>query len=308
MATRNQYFDQVKGILILLVIVGHVLLGSLEQNMLRGFIYFFHMPLFLAISGYFISQNTLSIKPYLLLKKYWHRMLLPFGVALLVYSAITSSNPFSIYPYYHLWYIPAIMLFIFYLKFINIIKHINWLFFIIVLLFISITVFFETYSQWTLSEHFLYKIMGDKRFYYFFSYFALGYWLGQNKKRTLSNKMVFAMLIPLILLNQLGLPLLQGASKVLINFIFIYLVIKLCETKTQHNTKQSLYDYLAQIGRISLPIYLWHVVPIMLLKSLELPRPIYYLGSIILFSIFIFVLLKLEDKSKILNKFIYGKN
>lgn len=32
MQTRNFYFDQIKGILIILVIIGHVALGSMNEN------------------------------------------------------------------------------------------------------------------------------------------------------------------------------------------------------------------------------------------------------------------------------------
>ena len=43
MSCRNYSIDTVKGFLILCVIIGHVLLGSLEQNVFRYVIYSFHM-------------------------------------------------------------------------------------------------------------------------------------------------------------------------------------------------------------------------------------------------------------------------
>ncbi|MWQ00011.1 acyltransferase family protein [Glaesserella parasuis] len=67
MTVRNIYFDATKGFLIILVILGHVILGSLNENTLRYIIYFFHMPLFLAVTGYFISQKQFLYQ----LKRFW---------------------------------------------------------------------------------------------------------------------------------------------------------------------------------------------------------------------------------------------
>ncbi len=55
---RDYYFDNLKGILIFLVILGHFLLpietGYLQ--MLKRWIYIFHMPLFIFVSGYFSKK------------------------------------------------------------------------------------------------------------------------------------------------------------------------------------------------------------------------------------------------------------
>lgn len=78
MKVRIQYLDNLKAILIILVILGHVIQGSIEDyqhNPIFRFIYSFHMPLFLAISGY------LTYKPKYdsgLIKKRAFQLLLPF--------------------------------------------------------------------------------------------------------------------------------------------------------------------------------------------------------------------------------------
>lgn len=66
-SSRNQYLDIVKAFAILCVIIGHCIqFGSgaeyLEnqaffENYLFRFIYSFHMPLFMLISGYFFSLS-----------------------------------------------------------------------------------------------------------------------------------------------------------------------------------------------------------------------------------------------------------
>jgi fucose 4-O-acetylase-like acetyltransferase len=57
MNERNQYFDNVKGALILMVVLGHLvwpLPASDRCNQtLYSFLYLFHMPMFAVISGYF---------------------------------------------------------------------------------------------------------------------------------------------------------------------------------------------------------------------------------------------------------------
>lgn len=57
---RNSEFDVLKGILIILVILGHWLeygLGNYLNRVVFNYIYLFHMPLFILISGYF-SKKT----------------------------------------------------------------------------------------------------------------------------------------------------------------------------------------------------------------------------------------------------------
>src|SRR5690606_23121391 len=66
---REPYFDNAKFLLIILVVVGHTiepLFGSSHSlRTLYLFLYFFHMPLFAFISGYFsknISSEDYGIK------------------------------------------------------------------------------------------------------------------------------------------------------------------------------------------------------------------------------------------------------
>ena len=54
---RSPYWDTLKGLLILLVILGHC--GTALSEGLLSVIYSFHMPLFVFISGYF-SKKTAS--------------------------------------------------------------------------------------------------------------------------------------------------------------------------------------------------------------------------------------------------------
>ena len=55
---RDNRIDSLKGLLIILVILGHVITTidnvNIVNHAVMGFIYIFHMPLFILISGYLI--------------------------------------------------------------------------------------------------------------------------------------------------------------------------------------------------------------------------------------------------------------
>jgi fucose 4-O-acetylase-like acetyltransferase len=57
---RDETFDMLKGVAIVLVILGHCRVGPLYS-----FIYSFHMPLFFFISGYFLKIRPLKEELYL---------------------------------------------------------------------------------------------------------------------------------------------------------------------------------------------------------------------------------------------------
>lgn len=61
---RLVWADSLKGILILLVVLGHAIQGvytdNVETDRLWNVIYSFHMPAFFAISGYFVRPVFLG--------------------------------------------------------------------------------------------------------------------------------------------------------------------------------------------------------------------------------------------------------
>lgn len=66
LSERNYYYDNIKGFLIILVVFGHCFYYSQEIpfiNAVSDFIYMFHMPAFVFVSGYFgKSENARSSK------------------------------------------------------------------------------------------------------------------------------------------------------------------------------------------------------------------------------------------------------
>ena len=79
---RIDYIDEIRGVAILLVVMGHIIQfnGIKISNPVFEFIYSFHMPLFFAISGYITQKvtNITNTKQYILfLKKKFIALIIP---------------------------------------------------------------------------------------------------------------------------------------------------------------------------------------------------------------------------------------
>jgi len=109
---RNPYFDNMKFILILLVVIGHTVEPFIhEYPLLYAFykvIYTFHMPLFILISGYF-AKKAIRNRNY---KKLVQNYLVPYLIFQVLYSIMYFSvQDKDIYtlrlftPYFTLWFL-----------------------------------------------------------------------------------------------------------------------------------------------------------------------------------------------------------
>lgn len=270
---RNESIDTLKGILIILVIVGHVLLGTLDENILRYVIYSFHMPVFFFISGYLISlQKIRSITPKELMAKYWKRMLLPWLIALFLYSFVLSVTHFTpiefvkrlLHPYYHLWYVPTLFAFVILIWMISHIKERT--------LSIILAVALGLILDKMLVEE------GCLRMTYFI-YFYLGV-LAKDVDLKLQNRYgggIFVMLIISVsLLSAYGIGIKFYRENLRLPFMLIVCLLSFLPVILRSKFKSALLGY---IGVHSLEIYLWHVLPIMVLKYLfkdTEPQYLYY--------------------------------
>jgi len=108
---RDYYFDNVKFILILLVVIGHVIEPLINTNVnqkaLYILIYSFHMPLFVLVSGYF--SKKINTDNYIL--KTIKKVLVPyliFQVLYFLFFRFGLNNPgtkFSLtIPYWIMWF------------------------------------------------------------------------------------------------------------------------------------------------------------------------------------------------------------
>lgn len=122
-AERNYGWDSLKGILILLVIIGHVIPEPLDDSLLRSVIYSFHMPLFIFLSGFlFPLDRVLGMSLIAMLNQYKHRVIIPWILAVIVFCSLSiyvfdsHQNPIVVLvrhfikPFFHLWFIPSLIL------------------------------------------------------------------------------------------------------------------------------------------------------------------------------------------------------
>lgn len=108
---RDPYFDNVKGLLILLVVLGHLLdeyrATSIGLDYLYHVIYAFHMPLFVYVSGYFsknVEKSARTAYSSLIVPA------IPFELAYFALHAVTradNAQPF-LTPIFAYWYVFAL--------------------------------------------------------------------------------------------------------------------------------------------------------------------------------------------------------
>ncbi|KMM58080.1 acyltransferase [Bacillus glycinifermentans] len=110
--SRDSYFDNAKFLLIFLVVFGHIIRSYINDNdvllHIYKFIYTFHMPAFILISGYFAKGFN---RPGYV-KKIAVKLIVPYlifqGIYTVFYSfiddqSVTAFNPFE--PQWSLWFL-----------------------------------------------------------------------------------------------------------------------------------------------------------------------------------------------------------
>jgi fucose 4-O-acetylase-like acetyltransferase len=112
--TRDPYFDNVKFLAVVLVVLGHAwyaLQGSRPADVAHLFVYTFHMPLFIVITGYFSRRFTTT-------RGKVRRLLLGVAVPYLIFEAayplfvsVMGGKRFvwsPLSPYYLMWFLLAL--------------------------------------------------------------------------------------------------------------------------------------------------------------------------------------------------------
>ena len=110
---RNLYFDILKGIAIILVVVGHA--GYNSETVLWHFIYSFHMPLFMIISGWFFYYSFKKRTPIEIIKRRFTQLIIPtlfFSCFFWLIKYPSADQPNGIVSFYAvyirtLWFLQA---------------------------------------------------------------------------------------------------------------------------------------------------------------------------------------------------------
>lgn len=273
---KNHSFEFLKGVLIFLVVTGHILTGNYNclfnegwDINIRGGIYLVHMPLFFGVSGYFFKNNMSSQK----LKKWVVNLTLIFLVAAIIHQILIVRNAtvFSFVfmvtsPFNHLWYLPAlIILAISYFFLINkgkvSIKHIlivALLFGVVAKIFSSNFLDSNTVREWKV----VLRIFEFAPFFIFSNLIKHKIRIKFLSLYFLGGLSLLGLFIQPIITHQLLNAVVYSLAFYGFNFSLIYLLFNLF-------TKQKGIEILPfnLLGKTSLFIYLWHFLFIYLVQK-----------------------------------------
>lgn len=326
---RLIWADSLKGILILLVVFGHSFLGAnpilAENTHLYNIIYSFHMPAFMALSGYLNYRggvsNRLSV-----VKRRCKQLLVPFYAWVLI--KILIGLPQSLHSWYNNFMFPdSSFWFLWTLFFISAIFYFtDWLSFkihisqelaivLIGLLLVLLMVIFDI------------RILGFQFIAYYFLFFSLGYYLNKYQDTVLIGKswILFGLTLIWFFLawfwkhHELpsfmqNLPNLYSVCQYTYRFvtatIACYVIFCFCP-RHLNTLNNCLNRFLVWIGNFSLGIYTSHSLimkPVSdIFRGLELNYPLTIL-LIFMVSLFLSILsIILIRKNVIAQKLLLGK-
>lgn len=271
------------------------------------------MPLFVFLSGYLLNTNRISYMSFTsLVSKYWDRMIKQWLLALLVYSSIeilSKDISLSIIvslllkPYYHLWYIPVLLIMILTVWMISMnIK--TQLLKVCIYAFLGLTLCGIYNYYYDLLSH--YRL-------HFFVFFFLGvlckdYQNIFSRLVTTRRRLLFIRNVGrgILFLTFVAMFYLVGMSYSDFRIYFmtpfnLYLCIWIVFPFILTDSLRS--KSLEYMGHFSLEIYLWHVIPILILKKLVVNPFEYYCiitGIIIIaFTIISYKQIKYENDKTI---------
>ncbi len=264
--TRSIYFDSFKCFLIFMVIWGHLLTpfksGNLYMQACENFLYTFHMPLFVFISGYFSTIDYSKVKKHVsrLIETYLVCQIISSFFTYIIsgtYSLFSLINPYCLYWYLWcliFWKAGLFLIFKFKEKFDISISSI-----LIILIIICLFIGYLPFTAFALN-----------RFFTFFPFFILGYIIKIHdfKAKLHINSIIAIIILISYLLILIYLRDINFSNVFRCNFkyeggmytignrflaLIVSLVISLCVSSIPLATK-----YLAKIGKESLYIYVYH--------------------------------------------------
>jgi len=274
---RLPFYDNVKSVLIFLVVIGHIIefQTDVRSSNLWKFIYLFHMPCFVFISGFFAKKGS-TLKQvackYLVLALVFQ--IIYYTLNLLLGYPVSVSAFFHT-PYIILWYLVSLSFWTLLLNYIDD-KYLPW---IIILSFVAAVVCVIVPY---ISIHF-----SAGRTIYFFPFFLLGFmvkqknlterWFGASLIKWFSLILLAGILLAVVSANEL--PLEKAAYYGRLNFIelgvtrYEALLIRagmlsiscvagflfLC-------TVPNKATFYTKLGNRTLSIYLLHYIFVLLLR------------------------------------------
>lgn len=183
---RNYWLDNAKFFLILLVVVGHFIEGFIGNEIIREiycFIYLFHMPLFIFITGFF-SKNTKNTKSRVI------GFLVLFLIMQIIELIITKKRFTLVNPCFAIWYLQAIAV---YNLIIPIIDKSKPIIALTISIIIGLVIGFDNYAT---------TIGSLSRIFVMLPFFVLGYFAKEKDINKLKDKkaIIFSVIFLAILI------------------------------------------------------------------------------------------------------------
>ena len=283
MIQRNYKIDNIKGILIFLVVLGHILELNLSSLNLKALfiIYSFHMPMFMCITGFYAKFSVNK-----LLKNY----VIPYIVCQAIYTVCYNLLGFDetisyrlFTPHWAYWYIYVCIIYIIGIKLFP-----NDTIYRICSLFISI--FLALLAGYIQQIEYTYSL---SRLICFLPFFMLGYYLGNPTsknyllkcKKILDNKflkigigLIAVMAIAYLTYtlryssvkilyyaksySEYGIDVTFRVRTMLLNFIWMIVVYLATPSKK--------LPILSNIGQNTFTLYLLHGIIVIIIKKMDI--------------------------------------
>lgn len=339
MSTRVSYIDQLKGIAILLVVLAHVVgYNDCRDSFLWRFIYSFHMPLFMFISGY-IAQMTFRIEDIgwinalLFIRKKFRTLLFPmvvWGVVIPFFFMKKESDGFLDYCVNFvkiwgggLWFLATLfflsVLYLLYRWMLKVVDSKSILMDIIILpsLFLFIGVLFRFLSSDAIYSEGLRSIFSYFLFYFLgvvvCKYNPLRMLLLENEKVFTFSIIMFCLLMPSFVYDMSSL--FNQLMKIVLS---LFAIPSLFFIVRHVHWYKLVDDMLQYFGRESLSIYVIHNGPFafllvitdyIVLSSVDNILCFLFLFAFSLFICYASIWIKnITSISPILGLFLYGKS
>ncbi|MDR3705886.1 MAG: acyltransferase family protein [Paludibacteraceae bacterium] len=287
---RNPNFDFLKGFLIILVVIGHLIHGHVEDNFTRWLIYGFHMPLFIAISGYmFSSVYNRQVSFTELFSKYKVRLIFPWLLAVLLYWLYINYGDFKdgeqnqpiyinlIRPYYHLWFVCGLLSWMFTTWFA---KRLGLSLGKLFVISAVVSVLWLVMMKYNLDSGVQQPVLKVIRDFFYYAYrpqhyvfFVGGLYLKEHPI-TLSNKVCISLILVgfagrVALYYYQSQPVLFILNYFELNVALVLFLFKKAMQQPWFNSK-----LLQWLGINSFGVYLWHIIPLLTVHQI-----IYMMGG-----------------------------
>jgi acetyl esterase/lipase/fucose 4-O-acetylase-like acetyltransferase len=254
--SRNAAIDTFRGVLTILVILGHFSELVQHDSFLTWFGTGFRMPLFMGLSGYLFNLDQVRATAIeSLARKYYRRLILPWLIACALVIVVTGSSkwytPFFtiIHPPFHLWFVPVLICFITIARLCRLDRA--------TMLTLAIPASILAMYIFGVGHQFreIDPMVPDRRFFIFPIYFTYGMWIAQVKPTILNSR--FSCLVAATgavwwgVLYYYPSPNGEVAAELILSVPLISLLPRLGSVAIN-------LPVVAHIGRDSLFFYLWH--------------------------------------------------